>query len=279
MARFSLALVAGLALVGFMNSTARCDCGCGGGEPGPACGCASGGCGECGCPEPYCGDHTCNDCGWGWLFPRRCASQWQRWRPCDGCGCGGCESCGCESCGRSCGFRVEHECGCRESCGCESCGCGRESCGCGCESCGCESCGCGCGRCGFPLFPNLFPWLRCERCKGAGERYSCGSQCGCGDLYLGDWRSQPPRCEPCNCCGDWVGPGEPRPCYQMPPRVGSNYNYGRVAPASYEGTPGEGMPEAAPSMPTSPPPTTLPPSAPPAETQFHTTQRPNWSAY
>lgn len=301
MRKYYLALFAAVALVGWMDATSRADCGCG---AGPSCGSEGGGCGDPSCVEPYCCDHVCNSgwiCGGGCsscgsrpccglfpLFPCRNECEWRRYRPCDSCGCGdscgGGGSCGChESCG------CAKSSGCEKSCGCESCGCekpcGCESCGrrasCGCESCGChESCGCddgGCRPCG--LFPCLFPWIRSERCKGGGERYGECGQCGCGELYLGDWRSQPPRCEPCNCCGGWVGPGEPIPSYQMPPRAGSGYGYGQIVPGpngSAPTTPNDSMPNAAPPLapPTTPPPTTLPPSYPP-----RTSQRPHWSNY
>jgi hypothetical protein len=301
MRRFSLILLVGLAMIGFTNNASRAAC-CGG-EEGASCGCEGGCGGGCSdCQEPYCCDHTCNS-GWvcgggcscdtccrGLLFPWRSTCDWRRWRPCESCGC---ESCGCESCGpsHSCGC---HECSCHGSSGCESCGC--SSCGChescGCESCGCESCGCGgCGCCRCCLFPSLFPWLRGEHCKGAGERYGCGSQCGCGDLYINDWRSQPPRCEPCSCCGNWVGPGEPMPSYQLP-RAGSDNchgnchscgcNHGYASEEPYEEGSSEGVPTGTPQMapPSSPPPTTLPPLNPPASNSpMHTTQRPSWSAY
>lgn len=173
-------------------------------------------------------------------------------------GTGGCCSCCGGACGESC--YVRQPCSGEQSCSNQSCGCNRG------RSCN-EPCSC-CRPC---LFPNLFPWLRCERCKGAGEQYGECSTCGCGECYEGDWRSQPPRCEPCDHCGNWIGPGEPLPPYQMPARVGTGY-----PPANgplYHNPPTNDSLNAIPSSPpSSPPPTTTTP---------HTTQRPgpNWSNY
>jgi hypothetical protein len=37
----------------------------------------------------------------------------------------------------------------------------------------------------------------------------CGCT-GCGELYWNDWHNFPPaRCEPCDCLGNYVGPGSP----------------------------------------------------------------------
>jgi hypothetical protein len=37
----------------------------------------------------------------------------------------------------------------------------------------------------------------------------CGCT-GCGELYWSDWHDFPPaRCEPCDCLGNYVGPGSP----------------------------------------------------------------------
>ena len=82
---------------------------------------------------------------------------------------------------------------CGDSCGCRSsCSCGQSS---SCQSCSCNQ-GCSCNepcRCCRPcLVQILFPGLRCERSKGAGEQYGECSTCGCGECYQGDWISQPP---------------------------------------------------------------------------------------
>lgn len=191
----------------------------------------------------------------------------------------------------------ERACPCAHACSCgQSCSCG-DSCSCGesgsCASCSHQSCGCNqrcpcerpCSCCRPCLFQNLFPWIRCERCKGAGEQYGECSQCGCGECYEGDWRSQPPRCEPCDHCGNWVGPGEPLPPYQqMPARYGSGYygtpsngpmNQGPMDQGPMNQGPMDQGPGPNDSMPTVAPPTTLPPSNPP----MHTSQRPNLSNY
>ena len=117
-----------------------------------------------------------------------------------GCCCGPCGSCRGRTCGSSCGSA------CGSSCG-GACG---SSCGGACGS----SCGGSCGLC------SLF----CRRTlpddyRGAGSYY-CG--CGCGELYLGDWRSSPPKCcDPCDCNGNYAGFVEQGPAYQLPPRAGT----------------------------------------------------------
>jgi len=128
---------------------------------------------------------------------------------CGGCGndCGywgsDCDTCqsGCGSCGAAHG---------RASCGCESGGC--ESCD-SCNSCGdcCNSCGgCGGGRRALGWCMSLFKWP-----------YP-GTNCnGCGEWYLCDWISSPPCKDQCDCCGNYMGNHDPRPCYQMGPRYGS----------------------------------------------------------
>jgi hypothetical protein len=41
------------------------------------------------------------------------------------------------------------------------------------------------------------PFARCARCQG------------CGEMYWGDWfEAPPPCCDPCDQCGNWVGPPE-----------------------------------------------------------------------
>ena len=134
------------------------------------------------------------------------------------CCCGGScqQACG-SSCGSSCGQTCNSPCqsscnsGCQQSCG----SCSQPSCGSCCQG------SCGGGTCCLNPFQKLW----------GCDRQFCGCGCGCSDeVYEGDWRSFPPRCEPCDCCGNWVGPGEPTAPYQMPPRVGS------IAPVPYEPT-------------------------------------------
>ena len=122
-------------------------------------------------------------------------------------GCGG-HDCGywgseCDTCQGGCG--TAHGCA---SCGCDSGGCDS----CDCNSCGncCNSCGCGFGRRAVRWCAGLFKWP-----------YP-GTNCnGCGEWYLCDWISSPPCKDPCDCCGNYMGDHDPRPCYQMGPRYGS----------------------------------------------------------
>jgi hypothetical protein len=45
----------------------------------------------------------------------------------------------------------------------------------------------------------------CSLCQRAHNRLSCCS--GCGDIYWGEWLSHPPDdCDPCDDCGNWIGP-------------------------------------------------------------------------
>lgn len=114
-----------------------------------------------------------------------------------GCCCGPCGSCG--PCGGGyCGpgwrpgkFLV---CGlpCKSACG-PSCG----------PSCG-PDCGPSCGSAG------CCPSLTCSPC-GGGIKYWLNGRCYCGksccDRYWGEWVSDPPDCcDPCNQCGNFVGP-------------------------------------------------------------------------
>jgi hypothetical protein len=106
-------------------------------------------------------------------------------------------SCTFKSCGPDCGS------GC--SCGrsgssfagmkynecCETCGPGF-ACKCGRDRCG------GCRTCKPPHCPIL------------GTLTDCA---GCGERYWNEWYNDPPRCaDPCDCCGNWVGPGIPSCC-------------------------------------------------------------------
>ena len=63
----------------------------------------------------------------------------------------------------------------------------------------CAPCATSCGPdgCGSPCGPDtLLPHLV--------ERTRCAS--GCGDVYLGEWYADPPHCDPCDQCGNHVGP-------------------------------------------------------------------------
>ncbi len=179
---------------------------CGGGHN---CGCGNhGGCGtECGCAcEQGCG--------------------------CDqGCGCE--VSCGCEpacGCGTGCYANGRQYAGQKFQCGCRShvpicpctgpCGGCQDGCGSCCEpACGCEcgsscepSCGTGCGSCCEPCRSHKCCLKHCGFCSGCGYLVGAlcgGASCGCsGETYWNEWHNDPPRCQdPCNCHGEWIGPG------------------------------------------------------------------------
>jgi hypothetical protein len=83
--------------------------------------------------------------------------------------------------------------------------------------CGCGGGGCGGGCCGCGLFHHWFCNDYPDDYRGGGS-YWC--DCGCGELYCGDWHSSPPHDDPCDNCGNWTGCGdEPLPAYQLPPRM------------------------------------------------------------
>ena len=89
--------------------------------------------------------------------------------------------------------------------------------------CCCDLCGDGCGRSCWPTFCRPYE----ERI--AAENSQCGTCCrevgcgggikqwlhnkathckGCGDIYWGEWISDPPDCcDPCDQCGDFTGAG------------------------------------------------------------------------
>lgn len=53
------------------------------------------------------------------------------------------------------------------------------------------------------------------------SKVTCGS--GCGDeVYWGEWWSDPPKCDPCDCHGNWIGPNPGRVC--RPGMTGVRYN-------------------------------------------------------
>jgi hypothetical protein len=120
--------------------------------------------------------------------------------------------------------------------GCCCSPCGRCGGGGDCGSCGC----CSCGLCDL-LCQSELP----DDYRGAGS-YWC--DCGCGELYLGDWHSCPPECDPCDCCGNYIGPQGYAP-WQLPPRFGT---VGRAPPPPTESS----RPSVAPPPPTAPSPST-----------------------
>ncbi len=171
------------------------DCGC-----DVECGCDVG----CGC-EPGCSVDCCDTCTSGRSYAG------QRWigGPCKGIEfnfCEDCNGCGCET---SCG--CESSCECEVSCGCEpACDCGTE-CGCGdiacCDTCGPEGCGLG-------IASNVAYGARCIVSEVGRvftpvcRVFGCGGCSGCdSELYWNEWHNDPPCChDPCDECGNWVGP-------------------------------------------------------------------------
>lgn len=183
-------------------------------------GCGSSmGCGdscEIGCAvEPSCGldgcCDTCTDsCGIGrsyagqkWIGSGSCEGP--KWNSCTDCS-GSDSSCGC----------AEPACGCAEP----SCGCGGDSC-CDDMRCGdacCDTVGCGdtcrLGR-GCGIGSNVLYGARCIK-NEVGQIFSpfCGLLGGCtscggcdSELYWSGWHNDPPCCnDPCDKCGNWVGP-------------------------------------------------------------------------
>lgn len=44
----------------------------------------------------------------------------------------------------------------------------------------------------------------CDPCDRGAFTYYPGNSCG--EAYYGDWHSYPPKCEPCDQCGNYIGP-------------------------------------------------------------------------
>lgn len=161
-------------------------------------------------------------------------------------GCCGSLRCGGPSCGDGCAKKSPYAFM-KYDGGCETCGggfCGRDeetwgSPGAGCAGCGgkCASCagncssgGCGCGKQSPCWLLNGF-----ATCAGCGER------------YWNEWYNDPPRCaEPCDCYGNWIGPGHGG--YYRAPYATDGYIVGQtpaVAPLELAETePAEGVEEA-----------------------------------
>jgi hypothetical protein len=146
-----------------------------------ASGCASLSCGDgCSGKSPYAGkkyEQCCETCGSNGCW--------------GGCGSGNC------SCGSSCGCGDNVACGgqCDGSCG-GSCGCGNGGDGC-------------CSGCTVPGGP-------CVRLlRRIGSKLDCA---GCGECYWNEWYNDPPSCaEPCDCCGNYIGPGHACTCCSAKP--------------------------------------------------------------
>jgi hypothetical protein len=101
-----------------------------------------------------------------------------------GLGCQSVMNCG-DDCGRGCSMAFQkYDCSCDGVCG--PC--------CGGDACGCENnCDSGCAECDPPVRRCLNRLLGCS---------------GCGECYWSEWHNDPPSvCEPCNRCGQYIGPG------------------------------------------------------------------------
>ncbi len=187
-----------LGLFGF-DCCGQHNCGCG--PRGNCSGCCEQSCGCDNCCEPAggCGDCCEPSCGCGsgcfangrqyggQCFHCDCKSQ-APWCPCRGCD-GDCQS-GCGDC-------------CEPACGCASCG---EPC-CGCGS-GCATW----GGSGTACCPRKCCLKNCGFCHALWEIVDvCHCCCPCGgcngEVYWSEWHNDPPYChDPCNNCGQWVGP-------------------------------------------------------------------------
>ncbi|MCC9609323.1 hypothetical protein LOC68_05795 [Blastopirellula sp. JC732] len=81
-----------------------------------------------------------------------------------------------------------------------------------CDTCG-PSCGptCGHGHCSpfklcLPIIPPkvILSYIH--------KKATCGA--GCGDeVYWGEWWSDPPKCDPCDCHGNYIGPNPSKICH------------------------------------------------------------------
>jgi hypothetical protein len=54
----------------------------------------------------------------------------------------------------------------------------------------------------------------CSPCDTGAFTYYAGRSCG--EQYCGDWHSHPPKCDPCDRCGNYVGACE---CGGVRPRI------------------------------------------------------------
>lgn len=104
-----------------------------------------------------------------------------------------------DACGPGRNYALSKYWGCCEQCGpgawagpgCNCPTCGGDSYGCG------DACGCGdsCDSCSHPRLSRFW-------------QYVCGGCQGCGELYWNEWYNDPPECcEPCDCMGNYTGPG------------------------------------------------------------------------
>lgn len=83
-----------------------------------------------------------------------------------------------------------------DPCGDMGSGCG-DSCEQPCDPCATTCCPTPCCGPSFLLAP--LHWV------GGLFHGACCCDSGCGELYWGGWHNYPPRFDPCNRCGEWVG--------------------------------------------------------------------------
>ncbi|PQO42289.1 hypothetical protein [Blastopirellula marina] len=110
--------------------------------------------------------------------------------------------------------------GCRTVPSCNHCELGDVT---GAPSCGCNDCGSTCGdtcggpgTCGKSCGPNYDVCLPRIPFAEMRQRLRNGLTCGAGcsdEVYWGEWISDPPKCDPCDCFGNYIGPqgGQCRP--------------------------------------------------------------------
>ncbi|MEO2047035.1 MAG: hypothetical protein ABGX16_10720 [Pirellulales bacterium] len=123
------------------------------------------------------------------------------------------------------------------SCGCAEEPCDLSSCGCAEEPCNLPSCGCaeepcdtkGCGNCIGCKKQTCSWWKKLAGCLQLCDCAGCG-----GELYWSEWHNDPPGCEPCDSCGNWIGtPGMYRAPYRTLPNLATE---SRIAPMNVHAT-------------------------------------------
>jgi hypothetical protein len=160
--------------------------------------------------------------------------------PFQGGGCNG-------NCGGNCNGNCGGNCG---GAGCVdgACGCGNQGCAGGCGNqghgndfgakardggWGCFNFGWGCNNC-CSIFGCSSHYLDPQgACYGAYCATGCRAA-GCGPMYWGDWFNVPRTTDPCDCCGNFVGPSHnlhgSTPWYYGPPKP--VYAYGSALAGS-----------------------------------------------
>jgi hypothetical protein len=153
----------------------------------------------------------------------------------------------CHGCGGDCGGH------CGGGCADGACGCGDQACGGGCGhdgGWGCFDFGWGCNN-ACSIFGCGSHYLDPQgACYGA----YCGKGCqeaGCGPMYWGDAHNVPRTTDPCDCCGNFVGPSHnlhgSTPWYYGPPKGSHGYGGYGYGPSNY--VPGHGHPPVAANEP------------------------------